>query len=165
MSNIKKASLSQINIDEIKKLLPHQYPFLLIDRVVELEPGKYGKGIKNVTINEPFFQGHFPQEAIMPGVLMVEAIAQLIAIVYISKALEENDIEDVDMAKLSERVGYLVALKNIKFKSKVVPGDQLVMYAKVVGKMNLLSQVQVWAEVEGRIVLEGMISVSEKNTD
>lgn len=147
--------------DMIKTMLPHRYPFLLIDRVNELEPGESGSGIKNVTVNEPFFQGHFPGEAIMPGVLIIEALAQLIAVIYISKAMVEAD-SDMNNVSFSDRVGYLVAVKNIKFKSKVKPGDQLVLKAKVTGRMGPLSLVQVWAEVNGKAVVEGSISVSEK---
>lgn len=159
----KKTLKLPLELDQIKNMIPHRYPFLLIDRVNKLNPGVEGEAIKNVTANEPFFQGHFPGEAIMPGVLIIEAMAQLIAVIYVSKAIVElesnNSLNDNNYA---DRVGYLAAVKNIKFKNKVIPGDQLILHAKVVGKMGALSQVKVWAEVNGKIVVEGSISVSEK---
>ncbi|MED4116323.1 3-hydroxyacyl-ACP dehydratase FabZ [Priestia megaterium] len=165
MTNLleKKSLKLPLELDQIKNMIPHRYPFLLIDRVNELNPGVSGVAIKNVTANEPFFQGHFPGEAIMPGVLIIEAMAQLIAVIYVSKALVEVESQETSNdINYADRVGYLAAVKNIKFKHKVVPGDQLVLRAKVVGKMGVLSQVQVWAEVNGKTVVEGSISVSEK---
>ncbi|MHC8965731.1 3-hydroxyacyl-ACP dehydratase FabZ [Priestia aryabhattai] len=165
MTNLleKKSLKLPLELDQIKNMIPHRYPFLLIDRVNELNPGVSGVAIKNVTANEPFFQGHFPGEAIMPGVLIIEAMAQLIAVIYVSKALVEVESQEtLNDINYADRVGYLAAVKNIKFKNKVVPGDQLVLRAKVVGKMGVLSQVQVWAEVNGKTVVEGSISVSEK---
>lgn len=151
-----------IGIDQIKAMLPHQYPFLLLDKVVDLVPGQYGCGIKNVTYNEPFFRGHFPKEAVMPGVLLVEAMAQLIVIVYGSEALAKIDQEEQgDSIDLSARVGYLAAIKNVKFLKKVVPGDQLKMHAEVIGKMGPVSQTKVWSEVDGLTVVKGVITVSE----
>lgn len=102
-----------LNNIEIQKLIPHRYPFLLVDKVVEIEEGKRAVGIKNVTINEPFFQGHFPGNPIMPGVLIVEAMAQvgLIAI----KTLEEN----------KDKLGVFAGIDGMRFKEQVRPGDTL----------------------------------------
>lgn len=161
MTSVNMTLSLPLNIEIIKEMLPHAYPFLLIDRVVELRPGEYGKAIKNVTINEPFFQGHFPGESIMPGVLIVEVMAQLIAVVYVSKAYEEGAGRSKGTA-LSDKVGYLVSIKNMKFMEKVVPGDQMLVYAKVTGRLGVLSQVKVWCEVNDRKVVEGTLSVSEK---
>lgn len=102
-----------IDIAKIKALLPHRYPFLLIDRVLECDPGNCATGIKNVTINEHFFQGHFPAEPVMPGVLIVEAMAQLSGILMLA---------DKDESSSSL---YFVKIKEATFKAKVVPGDTL----------------------------------------
>jgi 3-hydroxyacyl-[acyl-carrier-protein] dehydratase len=152
----------------IMKMLPHRYPFLLIDRVTELEPGKSAVGIKNVTINEPFFQGHFPGEPIVPGVLLLESLAQLTAVMYGAAALPEG----TDFANLNEerfsgidlagKVGYLAESRNVKFKSLVRPGDTLELHAVKKIQMGLLSQIQVFARVDGQVVVEGIITVSQK---
>lgn len=111
MTEIK--NLLRLEINEILKLLPHRYPFLLVDRVVELEPEKRIVGIKNVTINEPFFMGHFPQNPIMPGVLLIEAMAQVGAILILSKPENQG------------KILYLVGVDNARFRRPVVPGDQM----------------------------------------
>lgn len=104
-----------MTIQEIMDLLPHRYPFLLVDRILEWEPGKRIVGLKNVTINEPFFQGHFPGHPIMPGVLIVEALAQVGGIV----ALKEMGGE--------KKLAYFAAIDNCRFRRPVVPGDQLLL--------------------------------------
>jgi beta-hydroxyacyl-ACP dehydratase FabZ len=104
-----------LTIQEIMDLLPHRYPFLLVDRILEWEPGKRIVGLKNVTINEPFFQGHFPGHPIMPGVLIVEALAQVGGIV----ALKEMGGE--------KKLAYFAAIDNCRFRRPVVPGDQLLL--------------------------------------
>jgi len=103
-----------LNIQEIMKLLPHRYPFLLVDRIVEIEEGKKVVGIKNVTINEPFFQGHFPGHPIMPGVLIIEAMAQVGGLY----AMVVNKIGD-------DKVTYFAGIDNARFRKPVVPGDVL----------------------------------------
>jgi 3-hydroxyacyl-[acyl-carrier-protein] dehydratase len=108
-----------LGYEEIVKILPHRYPFLLVDRVTELEPGKRVKGIKNVTFNEPFFQGHFPGNPIMPGVLIIEAMAQ------VGGVLAGFSMPE-DMKKERPRDFYFVAMDKVKFRRPVVPGDQLV---------------------------------------
>src|SRR5690625_2321983 len=109
-----KTISAPLSSQQIMNMLPHHYPFLLLDRVIELDPGKYGKGIKNVTVNEPFFQGHFPHEPIMPGVLIIEALAQLTGIVFISEQMEDPEYSSQDFAG---QIGYLASIKNIKFKN------------------------------------------------
>jgi len=104
-----------LDINEIKKIIPHRAPFLLIDQIDALEPGVRATGKKCVTYNEPFFTGHFPDEPVMPGVLIVEAIAQTGAVVILS--LEEN----------KGKTAYFAGLDRVKFKKKVVPGDVLVL--------------------------------------
>ncbi|MDT2303245.1 beta-hydroxyacyl-ACP dehydratase [Paenibacillus larvae] len=107
-----------LTADQIRDLLPHRWAFLLLDKVIELEPGKRGVGIKNVTISEPFFEGHFPKESIMPGALIIEALAQMTAVVYVTGELEKNGSQ-MNGEKLevdpSSYVGYLVSLRNMKF--------------------------------------------------
>ncbi|MBF8983779.1 3-hydroxyacyl-ACP dehydratase FabZ [Lutibacter sp. B2] len=104
-----------LNNIEIQKIIPHRYPFLLVDKITEMEPGKRAVGIKNVTINEPFFQGHFPGNPIMPGVLIVEALAQVGAVSVLS--MEEN----------KGKLAVFTGIDNAKFRKQVVPGDTLRM--------------------------------------
>ena len=109
-----------LDINEIMRILPHRYPFLLIDRVVELEGHKRAVGIKNVTINEPFFQGHWPLAPIMPGVLIVEAMAQVSGLLF-AQRLEHTG-----------KLAMLLSMDNVKLRKPVVPGDQLVLIAETV---------------------------------
>ena len=102
-----------LNIKEIQEIIPHRYPFLLIDKIEELEPGVRAVGYKNVTMNEYFFQGHFPEEPVMPGVLIIEAIAQLGAIIVMSNPANKG------------KTAYFGGLDKVKFRQKVVPGDVL----------------------------------------
>ena len=106
--------MSSLDINAILKALPHRYPFLLIDRILEYEKEKRIVGIKNVTFNEPFFQGHFPGRPIMPGVLIIEAMAQLGGVLL----LQEHDLKERGLV-------YLVGIDNAKFRKTVIPGDQL----------------------------------------
>ena len=107
-----------MDIHQIRKLLPHHYPFLLVDRVVELERGKHIKAIKNVTINEPFFNGHFPARPVMPGVLMLEALAQAAGLL---------SFDMMGEAPGDDKVFYFVGIDGARFKRPVEPGDQLVL--------------------------------------
>ncbi|MDQ2695805.1 MAG: 3-hydroxyacyl-ACP dehydratase FabZ [Pseudomonadota bacterium] len=111
-------SLNTMEIAEVLEYLPHRYPFLLIDRVLDCEPGRRLTGLKNVTINEPFFQGHFPRYPIMPGVLILEALAQATGIL----AFKTEDRKPADDAMY-----YFVGIDNARFKRPVVPGDQLIL--------------------------------------
>jgi len=110
--------MSSIDIHQILKRLPHRYPLLLVDRVLELEPGKRTLALKNVTINEPFFVGHFPQRPVMPGVLILEAMAQAAALLSLQSAGVEID---------EKTLVYFAAIDNARFKRPVEPGDQLLM--------------------------------------
>jgi len=132
-----------INIKEIMTRIPHRYPFLLVDRVLDYEPGKWIKALKNVTINEPFFQGHFPGEPIMPGVLQIEALAQAGGIL----ALLDEKVKDM--------LAYFMTVNNAKFRKPVVPGDQLIFDVRVL-KVVRSSIVQCHGEatVEGAKVCE-----------
>jgi len=104
-----------LDVKEIMKILPHRYPFLLVDRIVEMDPGKRIVGIKNVTINEPFFQGHFPGHPVMPGVLIIEAMAQVGGILAYLSSDEE----------IRKKVCYFMSIDNARFRKPVVPGDVL----------------------------------------
>jgi 3-hydroxyacyl-[acyl-carrier-protein] dehydratase len=110
-----------LNTHEIMKMLPHRYPFLLVDRIVELEEGKRVVGIKNVTINEPFFQGHFPGHPIMPGVLIIEAMAQVSGILAMLTDKISND-----------KVTYFTGIDNARFRKPVVPGDVLRLESELI---------------------------------
>ena len=109
------------DIQQILKILPHRYPFLLVDRVTEMVPGEHVKAYKNLTFNEPFFQGHFPQEPVMPGVLIVEAMAQCGGILVLSNIPEPE-----------KHSTYFLRIDNVRFKQKVVPGDTLQMEVQFV---------------------------------
>ena len=111
-----------MDIQEILKRLPHRYPFLLVDRVLELEKGKRILALKNVTMNEPFFTGHFPNRPVMPGVMMLEALAQAAAIL----AFDNTGVRPDD-----DTVFYFVGIDNARFKRPVVPGDQLMLHASL----------------------------------
>ena len=106
-----------LDINEILTILPHRYPFLLVDRILELEPGKRVVGIKNVTVNEPFFPGHFPSYPVMPGVLIIEALAQTGAVLGIL-SFEEHE---------RDKITYFTGIDNARFRKPVIPGDQLRM--------------------------------------
>jgi UDP-3-O-[3-hydroxymyristoyl] N-acetylglucosamine deacetylase/3-hydroxyacyl-[acyl-carrier-protein] dehydratase len=130
-------------IEEIMRVLPHRYPFLLVDRILEIEEGKRVVGIKNVTINEPFFQGHFPGHPIMPGVLIVEAMAQVGGMLLLG-GLEEPD----------QKVVYFMSLDNIKFRKPVKPGDQLVFEVEIVQIRGKVCKTRGVAKVDGEVVAE-----------
>lgn len=131
------------DVNEIMKLLPHRYPFLLVDRIIEVDPGKKIVGLKNVTINEPFFPGHFPGHPVMPGVLIVEAMAQVAALLVYSSS-EEN----------RGKITYFVGIDNAKFRKPVVPGDQLRLELEVVGVRRGIYTFTGKAYVDGKLATE-----------
>lgn len=108
-----------LNSNQIQDIIPHRYPFLLVDQIIELDPGTKATGLKNVTANEYFFLGHFPQEHVMPGVLIIEALAQVGAVALLS--LEEN----------KGKIAYFGGIKSAKFKRKVIPGDTLTLKTEI----------------------------------
>ncbi len=132
-----------LEIEEIMAVLPHRYPFLLVDRVVEIESSKRIVGIKNVTINEPFFQGHFPGHPIMPGVLIVEAMAQ------VGGLLLMGSVEDPQ-----SKVVYFMSLDNVKFRRPVKPGDQLRFECSVLQIRGRVCRLQGVAKVDGEVACE-----------
>lgn len=145
-----------LDINQIKKLLPHRYPFLLVDRVLEIEPRAYIKAIKNVTANEEFFNGHFPDAPIMPGVLQIEAMAQTSGIMMSYNATEEE---------LKSTHTLFARIDAVKFKKPVVPGDQLVMEARLLSQKGPIFKVEVKGSVDGVVVVEAeyMFSVVKKD--
>ena len=134
-----------MNNIEIQKILPHRYPFLLVDKITEMEEGKSIRGIKNVTVNEPFFQGHFPGNPIMPGVLICEALAQVGAVLLLS--MDETGIN------------------NFKFRKQVVPGDTLELYAELVTYRHGMGKANVEATVDGKTAAKGEISFAVIEND
>mgnify|MGYP001169996792 FL=1 len=133
-----------IDITEIMKLLPHRYPFILVDRVVELVEGERIIALKNVTINEPFFPGHFPGAPIMPGVLVIEAMAQAGGILFAVSQPEEKRGGPV----------YFMGMDKVKFRKPVVPGDQLVFEVKILNMRSKAVKMSGIATVEGKCVAE-----------
>ena len=138
-----------LNILEIMKLLPHRYPMLLVDRILEFEDGKRIVGLKNVSANEQFFQGHFPGNPVMPGVLIVEAMAQCCAVLFL------KDIEDRD-----KKLFLFGGVDKARFRKPVIPGDQLIMECTVLQKRASTVKMRGEARVDGGIVAEAeMLSV------
>ncbi|WP_342443614.1 3-hydroxyacyl-ACP dehydratase FabZ [Lysinibacillus sp. FSL K6-0075] len=127
---------------QIQAILPHRYPFLLVDRIMELEEGKRAVGMKNVTINEAFFTGHFPQYPVMPGVLIVEALAQVSAIIMLTKAGNEG------------RLGLLAGIDHCRFKKQVKPGDQLRLEVDITRVKGAVGKGRGIATVDGEVVCE-----------
>jgi 3-hydroxyacyl-[acyl-carrier-protein] dehydratase len=135
-----------IDINQILKLLPHRYPFLLVDRVLEITPRVSITALKNVTMNEPFFQGHFPDFPVMPGVLIIEALAQTAALLTFSEAKAENAIY------------YFAGIDGARFKKPVLPGDQLIMTAVLEREKAGIYKFQVKATVNDELAAEANIT-------
>ncbi len=134
-----------IDINEIRQYIPHRYPFLLVDRIVEIELGKRAMGLKNVTINEPFFPGHFPHNPVMPGVLIIEALAQAAAVLAFKT---EGTIPDKDA------MVYFASVDNVRFKRPVVPGDQLMLDVEIVRTIRNIWKFKGVARVAGEVATE-----------
>ncbi len=134
-----------LNSNQIQEIIPHRYPFLLIDRIIELIPGDKAVAIKNVTINEYFFTGHFPQEHVMPGVLIIEALAQTGAVTILS--MEEN----------KGKLAYFAGLDKCKFKRKVIPGDQLILDSRVVKKKGNIGIAECTAYVNDEVACTAVL--------
>ena len=132
-----------LNIDEIKNLIPHRYPFLLVDKITELEVGKRAVGIKNVTVNEPFFQGHFPEYPLMPGVLIVEALAQVCGVAMMS--LEENN----------GKLGVFAGIDKVRIKREVRPGVTLTMEVEMTTLRRNIAKADAKAYVGEELVCKG----------
>ena len=130
------------NIKEIMDCVPHRYPFLLVDRILELVPGKSVVAIKNVTMNEPYFQGHFPGEPVMPGVLILEAMAQAGAMMMLNAP------------ELRGTISFLTTVEKARFRHPVTPGDQMMLYTEMYRLRGQMGKVKAHAEVNGQVVAE-----------
>jgi len=146
----------KMNINEVKNFLPHRYPFLLIDRVINLEVGKSLIAIKNVTFNEPHFTGHFPDQPIMPGVLIIEALAQATGILAFKSEVGKPQTGQIYM---------LVGVDKVRFKRMVEPGDQLEIYAEIMTVKRGIWKFNCRASVEGKLVTSAEILCTQKSAE
>ena len=133
------------DIEAIFKMLPHRYPFLMIDRVIDYTPDEKITALKNVTMNEPFFQGHFPQKPIMPGVMIVEAMAQAGGLLVQASLLPE---------KWGQELYYFMGMDQVRFRQQVVPGDQLILKVHILKKRARAIKIAGVAEVDGKVVAQ-----------
>lgn len=145
-----------MDIHKILEIMPHRYPFLLMDRIVEYEAYKRIKALKNVTINEPFFQGHFPYRPIMPGVLIIEAMAQTTGML----AFYSHGVEAAHSKSY-----FLVGVDKARFKRPVEPGDQLIMEATLTRQMRGIYQFEATAKVDGKVVSSAVLMTTEMDRD
>ena len=135
-----------IDITTILDILPHRYPFLLVDRVLEIEPGRRAVGLKNVTFNEPFFSGHFPGRPIMPGVLLLEAMAQVGGVLLLHELQNRHD-----------KLIYFTGIDNAKFRRPVVPGDQVRIEVEILKRRSWTCKLLATAAVDGQLAAEAQI--------
>ena len=142
--------MDSFNIFEILKTLPHRYPFLLVDKVIEYEPWKKIKAIKNVTINEPYFIGHFPDIPVMPGVLIVEAMAQAGGIL----AIKSGNLS------LNNKVVYFAGIEKCRFRNPVFPGDTLILEAEIINNKATIWKIGAKALVDNKICAEGIFTAA-----
>ena len=140
--------MSEMLSEEVKQFLPHRYPFLLVDRVLECTPGESLTAYKNVTVNEPFFQGHFPQVAIMPGVMIIEALAQATGLLGF-RTMSETPRDDL--------LYMLVGVDNVRFKRQVIPGDQLMLKVELVKRARMIWKFTCEASVDGELVTSAIM--------
>ena len=143
-----------MDVRKVMDMLPHRYPFLLVDRILEVEPGERIKCLKNVTINEPFFQGHFPGMPIMPGVLIVEAMAQSGGCLFLISQPQEDDV-----------IFYFMGMDKVKFRKPVVPGDQLIFDIEITKMRAKAVKMTAKALVDNKVVAEAelMATIGEKS--
>lgn len=139
-----------LDITEIMNMIPHRYPFLLVDRITECVPGEYSKGYKNVSMNEDFFNGHFPGNPIMPGVLQLEAMAQCSAPILMS------------MEAFRDKLCLFAAMENVRFKTIVRPGDRFDMEIRLVKLKGPIGKVHAVGKVDGKIAVEADMTVAMK---
>lgn len=143
-----------MDIHEILKYLPHRYPFLLVDRVLSCQPGKDIVALKNVTINEPFFAGHFPHHPIMPGVLIIEALAQAAGIL---------TLKTMDAKTNNDSIYYFVGIDEARFKKPVQAGDQLMLKVEILRQIKGVWKYSAKAEVDGQLVTEAKLMCTMRN--
>lgn len=142
-----------LDVEAIRNILPHRYPFLLVDKILELEPGKRAVGLKNVTINEEFFQGHFPGHAVMPGVLILEAMAQVGGVMLLSMAGKQG------------MLAYFGGMEKVRFRHPVLPGDTLITEVVLLKVHGNVGKVQVTGRVDGKVAAEGEFTFALVNRD
>ncbi|MBQ4068540.1 MAG: 3-hydroxyacyl-ACP dehydratase FabZ [Lachnospiraceae bacterium] len=136
----------ELNSNQIQEILPHRYPFLLVDKVIDFEPGKWAKGIKCVSANEMQFMGHFPQKHVMPGVLIIEALAQTGAVAMLAE--EEN----------KGKIVFFGGIKKARFRKQVVPGDVLELYCEIVDKKGQVGIGTAVAKVDGEVAVNAELT-------
>ena len=142
-----------MDISEIRKYLPHRYPFLLVDRVVELTPGESIVAYKNLSINEPFFDGHFPQEPVFPGVLLVEAMAQAAGIL---------GFKTMDKTPADGSIYYFVGADKLRFKRPCVPGDRVMLRASILSQKRGIWRFEVSSDVDGKLCASATILCADR---
>ena len=147
--------MSQFDISQVMEFLPHRYPFLMIDKVTEWEADNFLSALKNVTVNEPFFQGHFPGQPIMPGVLVLEALAQATGL------LSFSSMKDGHETKLY----MLVGMDKVRFRGQVIPGDQLILNVQLKRTMRGIGMFECKALVDGTVVAEAELMCSAQDRD
>lgn len=145
-----------LNINQIKTFLPHRYPFLLLDRIISCEPSENLVALKNVTINEPFFEGHFPHSPVMPGVLILEAMAQASAI------LASHDLGDEEI-DIENRIYYFTGVDKARFKRPVEPGDQLLIDVKILRRIKNMWKCSGVATVDGEVACRAELMFTYKD--
>jgi len=143
----------EFEIDKIMEFLPHRYPFLMVDRVIETREGETLTALKNVSINEPFFQGHFPDQPIMPGVLILEALAQATGLLAFSSKVVDHE----------KKLYMLVGIDKARFRGQVVPGDQLILNVKLKRNMRGIGIYECTALVDGSVVVEAEMMCSAQD--
>ena len=148
--------MSQMDINEVMKHLPHRYPFLLVDRVLEFEQGKSLRAMKNVTINEPFFQGHFPHVPVMPGVLIMEALAQATGIL---------SFKTTGNLPTDNSLYYFVGIDKARFRKPVEPGDQLILEVELERRIRDVWKFKGTASVNGGVVASANLMCAEKELE
>lgn len=143
----------QLNSDEIKKILPHRYPFLLVDKILDYEPGKFADGRKCVSVNEMQFCGHFPEKAVMPGVLLIEALAQTGAVALLSE--EEN----------RGKIVLFGGIKNARFRRQVVPGDVVDLHCEIIARKGPVGVGKAVAKVDGEVAVNAELTFAISDVD
>ena len=136
----------ELNSNQIREIIPHRYPMQLVDKIIDFEPGQWAEGIKCVSVNEPFFQGHFPEEHVMPGVLIVEALAQTGAVAILSAD------------EFKGKIAFFGGIKNARFRKQVKPGDVLHLRCEITGRRGPLGFGKGVATVDGKVACQAEIS-------